>query len=66
MSFSSKAFLEYQESLLEPDSKIRTGNAKRYPTAQAEKSKWLDSLTPEQREQLKAEYEEDQKRKFYY
>lgn len=66
MSYNSKAFLADRERLLEPDSVIRTGNAKKHQTSQAAKSKWLNTLTPEQREQLKKEYETEQQGNFYY
>lgn len=55
MGYNAKKYFEYEERLLEPDSVIITGNAKRHEPAWAAKNKWLNSLTPEQREQLAKE-----------
>jgi len=64
MSLNKKAYFDYHQRLLEPDSIIHTGNAKQYqPTKLAEKWKWIDSLTPDQRKQLKEEFENETKNK---
>jgi len=56
MSFNSAAYLAYQERLLEPGSVLVKGNHRRYTsTAMADKNKWLNSLTDDQRRVLKEE-----------
>lgn len=62
MSYSSKAYLAYEERRLEPDAVIRTGNSRRHTTTRAAKNKWIDSLTDEQREQLRLDHENELKR----
>ena len=50
----------YQQ--LEPDDILHTGNAKQHkPTMLAEKWAWIDSLTPDQRKQLRDESEQKYK-----
>ena len=61
MSYSSKAYLAYEERRLEPGAVIRTGNSRRH-TAMSAKNKWVDSLTDEQREQLRRDHENELKR----
>lgn len=59
MSYSAKQYLAHEERRLEP-SIIVTGTRRRYTeSTQAAKNRWLDSLTPDQREQLAREYEEE-------
>lgn len=47
---------------LEPTDKLITGNAKRYQPTFIQKWKWIDELTPEQRERLKMEAEQEANR----
>lgn len=59
MSFNSRAYLADRERLLEPESVIVTGTCRRYSSIRADKNKWLESLTEEQRQQLKEEADEE-------
>lgn len=59
MSFNSKAYLDYEQRRLEPDDVIITGTCRRYSSIRADKNKWLESLTEEQRQQLKDEADEE-------
>lgn len=52
--------LHHIHSLLEPDEVLIKGNQKRYKeTARTAKNKWLDNLTPEERERLRLESEQE-------
>lgn len=69
MSYSGKQYLADRERLLEPGQLLR-GTYRRHGelrTAQADKNRWLNNLTAEEREQLRLEAEmEEQKRKARY
>ena len=65
MSFNSKAYLAHEERRLEPGSVIRTGNRRRYQTSQAAKNQWLESMSPEDWERLRIEYEYEQSKLEY-
>jgi hypothetical protein len=58
MSLNSKQYLAHEERRMEPESVLVKGTRRRYSeAAMADKNKWLDSLTPDEREQLAREQE---------
>lgn len=66
MSFNSKAYLEYEERRLEPDSVMVRGSHKRHTPTFAAAWKILDEMTPEHRERMaELSKELDDRRKQY-
>lgn len=66
MSFNSKQYLAHEERLLEPGHVV-SGTYRRYKelSAQAEKNKWLDNMSPADRQQLKEESNQQYKNEKY-
>ena len=65
MSYNAKQYLAHEERLLEPSIIVR-GTRRRYTeTSMAAKNRWIDSLSPEEREQLAQDYEEEQRKNDY-
>lgn len=66
MSYNAKQYLAHEERRMEPDSVIIRGNRRRYTeTSMAAKNRWIDSLSPEEREQLARDYEEETNKNKY-
>lgn len=65
MSYSAKQYLLHEERRLEPGIIVH-GTQRRYKeTSMAAKNKWLNGLTPEQREYLRNEYEQESEKNKY-
>jgi len=65
MSYNSKAFLADRERLLEPEQQLRGSQRRNFETAQAAKNRFLDSLNPAQRQQLREEAEYEERKRLY-
>lgn len=62
MSYSSQAYLQHAENIATGIEPVKGGG---YRRPQISRNKWLDSLTPEQREQLRQEFEYEQSKLNY-
>jgi len=62
MSYNQDAYFANEQRLLEPTDAIICGEIYKKVSTLFEKWKWIDSLTPAQRADLKQDYENEKKR----
>jgi hypothetical protein len=62
MSYNKDAYFAHEQRKLEPTDAIICGEIYKKVSTLFEKWKWIDSLTPQQRADLKQDYENEKKR----
>lgn len=60
MGYNGKAFLAYQESLLEPGTRLVKGSRRNRETSMAARNKYFEQLTDADRDKIRQEYEQEQ------
>ena len=62
MSYNQDAYFAHEQRILEPTDAIICGEIYKKVSTLFEKWKWIDSLTPQQRAELKQDIENEKKR----